>query len=170
MTADARRPALATTALLVSLTLLTAACAPRETRDEVTFEGNALQDPGATLEPGPGLPPPDTVPTDGEVQVTLADGEIQMPQTLAAGRTTFRVRNAGTREHSLEIEGEGIEEELQPRLQPGQEGALVVDLTAGSYRFYCPVDDHAELGMELQVQVTGAAGAAPGSTPPGAGR
>lgn len=88
------------------------------------------------------------------VAVSLVDGAIEMPTTLSAGLVTFEITNDGSVAHSFEIEGEGLEEELDEALEPGETATLTVELQAGSYRVYCPVGDHAEEGMELEVEVT----------------
>lgn len=83
-----------------------------------------------------------------DVQVTLVDDRITgLPETLMPGQVTFNVSNAGTREHSFEVEGEGIEKALDRPLQPGQSAKVVVDLHAGTYKVYCPVANHEERGM-----------------------
>jgi hypothetical protein len=87
------------------------------------------------------------------VTVTLVDFEVQMPATLSRGLTTFTVVNAGTVEHSFAFEGEGLHAEIEASLNPGEQATLTGDLQPGSYRAYCPVGDHAEQGMELEVEV-----------------
>jgi uncharacterized cupredoxin-like copper-binding protein len=89
------------------------------------------------------------------VEVELVSFEIHMPETLQAGTITFDVvNNSEDDEHSIKIEGQGIEEELESHLQPGEEGTLTVDLAPGTYRVYCPVEDHAdEHGMEIEITV-----------------
>ena len=87
------------------------------------------------------------------VDVSLVDGEIQMPTTLAPGAVVFNVTNSGTMEHSFAIEGQGLEAALSANLQPGESAQLEVELQAGTYEVYCPVADHAEMGMRLQVTV-----------------
>lgn len=82
-----------------------------------------------------------------DVQVTLSDYRIEMPDALSPGQFTFNVTNGGTHEHSFEVEGEGIEKALDRPLQPGQSAKLVVDLRAGTYKVYCPVADHEDRGM-----------------------
>lgn len=95
-----------------------------------------------------------------EVQVSLTDFSIEMPETLPAGPTTFRVSNDGAVEHNFEVEGQGMEEELEENLAPGGTGTLQVDLEPGTYEIYCPVADHADRGMrmELTVQAGGGGG------------
>jgi uncharacterized cupredoxin-like copper-binding protein len=107
------------------------------------------------------------------VEVTLIDGQIQMANSLPAGSTTFTVTNNGTKEHGFEVEGNGIEEELDPTLQPSENGTLTVDLQPGTYEVYCPVGNHRAEGMTMQLTVTAADPAALPATggvlSPGAG-
>lgn len=103
-----------------------------------------------------GEPEAESGGTAGEAQtvdVDLIDGQINMPITLAPGLITFNVTNSGTMEHSFEIEGQGLEAELDPHLQPGESGQLQVELAAGTYTVYCPVADHADQGMRLELTV-----------------
>jgi uncharacterized cupredoxin-like copper-binding protein/streptogramin lyase len=88
------------------------------------------------------------------VAVSLTEFAIDMPNELPAGPTTFEISNDGTVEHSFEIEGQGIEEELEPHLRPGASDTLTVDLAPGTYEVYCPVDEHADHGMRLDLTVT----------------
>jgi uncharacterized cupredoxin-like copper-binding protein len=78
-----------------------------------------------------------------------------MPATVPAGSIVFDIVNAGTMEHGFEIEGAGVEEVLEPTLQPGETGTLEVNLEPGTYTVYCPVDDHRASGMEIELTVTG---------------
>jgi uncharacterized cupredoxin-like copper-binding protein len=87
------------------------------------------------------------------VEVSLVDGAIEMPATLAAGPIRFEVTNNGTIEHNFEVEGGGIEEEFVENLAPGETQTMAVELSPGEYRFYCPVADHAQQGMELTLTV-----------------
>ncbi len=89
----------------------------------------------------------------GTVDVELSEYVIRMPESIQSGPTEFVVTNAGTEEHNFEIEGQGIEEELETNLQPGETGTLQVDLEPGTYTIYCPVNDHREHGMELTLTV-----------------
>ena len=66
--------------------------------------------------------------TGETVAVSLKEFTIAMPTELPAGPTTFEITNDGSVEHSFEIEGQGIEEELEPYLQPGASDTLTVDL------------------------------------------
>jgi plastocyanin len=89
------------------------------------------------------------------VQVELIAYEIRMPDTLPAGPTEFVVTNIDTeQEHNFEIEGQGLEQEFEEDLQPGESQTMQVDLQPGEYTIYCPVGDHEQQGMELTLTVT----------------
>jgi uncharacterized cupredoxin-like copper-binding protein len=85
----------------------------------------------------------------------------------AAGKVTFRISNDGQQTHALEVEGNGIEEETED-IAPGESGTLTVDLKAGEYEFYCPIDGHRDQGMEGELIVGGSStGSSTGGTSTG---
>jgi uncharacterized cupredoxin-like copper-binding protein len=88
------------------------------------------------------------------VEVRLTEYKIEMPLQLHAGRTLFKVTNTGEMFHSLEIEGKGIEKEVESGVDAGQTKTLKLDLKPGTYEVYCPVHGHKKAGMSLKVQVT----------------
>ena len=92
--------------------------------------------------------------TTNTVQVGEAEFEITMPASIPAGPTAFEVTNNGSIEHNFEVEGEGIEEEFEENIQPGQTQTLELDLAAGTYEVYCPIEDHADQGMRAELTVT----------------
>lgn len=74
--------------------------------------------------------------------------------TVKAGTVSFDVSNDGQVVHSLEVEAPSGDQELDQDLQPGDTGTLEVDLSkAGTYRWYCPIDSHADQGMEGEITV-----------------
>jgi plastocyanin len=88
------------------------------------------------------------------VDVSLVDFSIDPADpTVKAGTVTFAVSNDGQSLHNLEIEGDGLEEELPNDLSAGDSGDLTVDLQPGTYEWYCPVGNHRDLGMEGEVTV-----------------
>jgi uncharacterized cupredoxin-like copper-binding protein len=90
--------------------------------------------------------------------------------TVKAGTVSFEVTNNGQVTHNLEVEGPNGEEELPSDLAPGDSGTLTVDLTKpGTYEFYCPVDNHKQMGMEGEITVSGGGGAAGGGGASGGG-
>ncbi len=88
------------------------------------------------------------------VAVELDELEVRMPSELAAGPTTFRVTNVGGAEHNFEVEGQGIEEVFKENLRPGETKEMRLDLQPGTYEVYCPVGNHEDLGMLLELTVT----------------
>jgi uncharacterized cupredoxin-like copper-binding protein len=91
--------------------------------------------------------------TKGSVEVKLTEYRIEMPASVDAGATTFNVTNTGKDTHGFEIEGNGIEKALKPRLKKGENGSLQVDLKPGTYKVYCPVLGHKMRGMSLNLTV-----------------
>lgn len=85
------------------------------------------------------------------VPVRLASHDIEMPAAVPAGAISFEVTNQGDSVHGFEVEGLGLEEEVQ--VPPGETRTLEVNLEPGTYRIYCPVADHSERGMELALRV-----------------
>jgi uncharacterized cupredoxin-like copper-binding protein len=74
--------------------------------------------------------------------------------TVKSGEVTFNLKNDGQDTHSLEIEDvNGSDQELEGDVSPGSDGTLKVNLPPGKYEFYCPVDDHKEMGMEGEITV-----------------
>jgi uncharacterized cupredoxin-like copper-binding protein len=108
----------------------------------------------------------------GEQSVELSASEYAFdPSDVsidASGKVTFRVSNDGQQTHALEVEGNGIEEETE-NISPGESGTLTVDLKAGEYEFYCPIDGHRDQGMEGTLVVGGssAGGTSTGGTSTG---
>lgn len=95
----------------------------------------------------------DSVPP---MEADTARGETQVEKTdsLPAGRTEFRIRNAGSMQHNFEIAGGSIEERLPSDLPPGETATLTVEFDPGTYRIYCPIEDHAERGMSRNIVIT----------------
>jgi uncharacterized cupredoxin-like copper-binding protein len=90
------------------------------------------------------------------VTMSLVDFALE-PKTVqldAPGTYTFKVTNDGQTQHALEIEGDGVEEETDT-LGPGESGEVTVELAAGEYELYCPVDGHRANGMEGTLVVAG---------------
>ena len=73
------------------------------------------------------------------------------PRTLelsAPGEYTLVVTNDGKAEHALEIEGPGVAEKTAT-IGPGGEAEVSVEIAEpGTYKIYCPVSGHRDMGME----------------------
>jgi uncharacterized cupredoxin-like copper-binding protein len=91
----------------------------------------------------------------GSVDLTATDFKFDPSEpTVKAGEVTVNLKNDGQTTHSLEIEDvNGQDQELEGDVSPGQSGTLKVNLPPGNYEFYCPVDDHKEMGMEGEITV-----------------
>jgi hypothetical protein len=99
--------------------------------------------------------------SQGQVQVTLNDYRIDMPDSLPVGRTTFHVMNYGRIPHSFGIRGgapgstyggmDGYDRRLASDLASGQMANLEVDLQPGVYTAYCPVGNHATTHQMLRL-------------------
>ena len=72
--------------------------------------------------------------------------------TTKAGKVTFAIKNDGSVDHNLEVEGNGVEE-VSDTIGGGQSTELAVDLKPGTYEMYCAIDDHKGLGMEGEITV-----------------
>lgn len=137
-------------AVLALVGFLLTAC-PEPAHDEIV---------DVTTAPGMTQPAPTATTSTSEqaagggVQVRLSEYRIEMPATLPAGPTTFEITNVGEEEHNFEIEGQGIEMELPENLTAGASGTLQVDLQPGTYEIYCPVGEHEDHGMTMQLTVT----------------
>ena len=73
---------------------------------------------------------------------------------LTAGSYDIKVVNSGSATHNLTVEEDGAVKASTDNLAPGQSATLTVDLDAGQYVFYCSIDGHRAMGMELTVQVS----------------
>src|SRR3989442_12664494 len=108
---------------------------------------------GAAPRPHPDAP--------AQVSVRLSEWKVELSQqTIAAGAVRFAVTNAGSIPHGFEVEGQGLEKEIET-IQPGASDTLSLTLKPGTYEVYCPVgaDSHKKLGMETHLRVIGAQGA-----------
>jgi uncharacterized cupredoxin-like copper-binding protein len=88
-----------------------------------------------------------------QVQVLLDEYKIHMPTTIPAGEVTFNVKNTGGHKHNIEINGAGIDAKLSRDLEPGQSADLDVHLDPGTYKVWCPIGPHANMGMRLELTV-----------------
>ena len=96
-----------------------------------------------------------TRPEPATVNVRLSEWSVELSQqTIAAGPVTFVVTNTGQVPHAIEVEGQGIEKEIET-IQPGATDTLSLNLKPGGYEVYCPVGNgsHKKLGMDARLTV-----------------
>ena len=93
-----------------------------------------------------------------QITVKLSEWKVALSETtVPAGTVTFSITNAGSIPHGFEVEGHGIEKEIEV-IQPGASDTLTLTLEPATYEVYCPVgeDSHKKLGMETHLKVVGA--------------
>ena len=91
------------------------------------------------------------------VSVRLSEWKLELSQsTVPAGDVEFTVTNGGTMLHAFEVEGQGLEKELEP-IQIGGSGKLRLTLLPGAYELYCPMGagKHKKMGMIAHIEVLG---------------
>ena len=85
------------------------------------------------------------------VNVRMSEFRFQGPVPLSAGRTTFRIRNAGAFPHNFTVvyATPGNRKFASRTLKPGQTQRLTVRLKPGAYVAICTVGNgfHASRGM-----------------------
>jgi Cupredoxin-like domain len=99
------------------------------------------------------------------VRVQLSEWKVSLDQTsIPPGPAVFVVTNSGTIPHSIEVEGQGLEEST-PQIQPGATAKLEINLRPGRYETYCPVGkgSHKMLGMMNHLTVARTRAASAGS-------
>lgn len=89
------------------------------------------------------------------VTVEMVDHRLLQPKFFPPGRYTFRAVNTGRAPHALQINGPGVMNARTPVVRPGQYADLTVTLNRGIYDFWCPVGNHRQRGMQLDVLVGG---------------
>ncbi len=146
---------------LVAVFMFTTACAPAAPK--LSTQPAAQPTPPVMQPTQPAMQPTQPImqstqpalPVTGSqtVNVTETEFKLDMPSSVSAGLVTFNVTNHGTVAHSLEIQGQGMDQSLPALLQPGQSGSLQVNLKPGSYMVFCPVDDHKGSGMLVNLTV-----------------
>ncbi|WP_229680243.1 hypothetical protein [Saccharopolyspora thermophila] len=87
------------------------------------------------------------------VIVRMVDYRLEQPAMFPPGRFTFRAVNMGRAPHALQINGPGVSNARTPVVQPGDSADLTVTLSRGIYDFWCPVGNHRQMGMQLDVYV-----------------
>src|SRR3954466_1534026 len=77
---------------------------------------------------------------------TATDFKFSQPNASAkAGKVSIALANKGQAPHAIEIEDVNGKDVESKTIQPGQNTNLKVNLKAGKYEFYCPVDGHKQM-------------------------
>jgi uncharacterized cupredoxin-like copper-binding protein len=132
------------TLLLLLLALVAVGCG-----DDDDDSGGGAAAPTTTTEQESGGA---TAESGGAQTLTLVadpSGALKFDKTeleAKPGKVTVVMDNPSDVPHAVEIEGNGVEAET--KTLTGGKADVSVDLKAGEYTFLCPVDGHAEAGME----------------------
>jgi plastocyanin len=144
-----RKPMLILAAVLASLALIAAGCGGDDNNDSSSSSdssGSSGNGGGATSESSGGGG------GGGATKLKLTadpSGALKFDKTsLSAkpGKVTITMDNPSSTPHAVEVEGNGVEEETKTLTKGTAD--VTVDLKAGKYEFYCPVDGHRQAGME----------------------
>jgi uncharacterized cupredoxin-like copper-binding protein len=88
------------------------------------------------------------------VMVTAKEYSFSLSSThFAPGTYTFRMSDAGSTSHAIEIQGPGVSGSASSTVGPGGTASLTVTLQNGTYTLFCPVDGHRALGMQTTLTV-----------------
>jgi uncharacterized cupredoxin-like copper-binding protein len=145
---------------LLAIAPLAACGQPDDELDGMAVDEDAAMDTTPAGTPAP--PSPAAIADDQTrvISVELREWAVELSRdTVPAGEMTFQAMNAGTMEHALEVEGQGVEQETE-HIAPGGTATLTVRLRPGTYEVYCPVVgqyDHQAQGMTTTLVVTDAA-------------
>ena len=103
--------------------------------------------PAGEPAPAPSAPPAPLLPR--RTAVDLDEFYVRPARrTLGSGAVELNVTNFGEDPHDLTIDGHA-----QVLLAPGESAQLALTLAAGSYRLYCSLEGHEQLGMTTQLLV-----------------
>jgi plastocyanin len=78
------------------------------------------------------------------------DGSLKFDKSTlsaSAGSVTIEFANPSQVPHAVAIEGNGVQESGET-VTESDAPPLTVDLKAGEYTYYCPIDGHRAAGME----------------------
>jgi plastocyanin len=97
---------------------------------------------------GCGTPERATAARDGRIAVALDDFRFE-PQAIRAraGKITFTLRNRGRLAHTFRLRIEGRPVVEVPSMLPGEGTVQSATLRRGTYRIFCALANHEELGM-----------------------
>jgi len=93
------------------------------------------------------------ITADATVAVSLV--EYRLPRNVRVtrgGLIAFQATNDGQQPHALAVIGPAGQVRTQT-LAPGERTTVEVRLPPGTYKWYCPVDDHEARGMVGRVRV-----------------
>jgi FtsP/CotA-like multicopper oxidase with cupredoxin domain len=89
--------------------------------------------------------------TASEANADLGEFFIEVDSPVPPGTVTFHASNSGAVAHNFALKSDPAQ--TTGDIQPGQMGMLTIDLTPGSYEFFCSIAGHEAAGMLATVTV-----------------
>ena len=121
--------------------------------------GNDNSDTSTTQQKPASKPAQQQSSSSGSGTLQLAadpSGKIAFDKTslsAKAGNVTITMDNPSPVAHAVAVEGNGVDKDGNT-VQMGGKSTVTVDLKAGTYEFYCPVDGHKAAGMKGTLTVS----------------
>jgi len=138
--------------LLVGLAVLTLVGCGEDREGSVEQSGAGTDTTGTSTTPAASGGEPVATVKVKETEYSLFP---ENPKVDKVGLVKFEIENAGTLTHALEVEGPGGEVETKG-IEPGKSATLEAELSKpGTYKWYCPIDDHESQGMKGEITVAG---------------
>jgi uncharacterized cupredoxin-like copper-binding protein len=113
-------------------------------------KSSANSDTGASSAPAP-APAPSGSGGGSSLQLAADEsGQLKFDKTslsAKAGKVTITMDNPSPVPHAVAVEGNGVDKDGST-VGNGGKSTVSVDLKAGTYTFYCPVDGHKDAGMK----------------------
>jgi uncharacterized cupredoxin-like copper-binding protein len=128
---------------LAALALAVAGCGGSSKKTASTPSTPATTSTPAKTQTSPAPAPAAGAVTIGETEYKLSPSN----PTAKSGAVTVTAKNDGTIIHTLEVEGNGVEQKTG-NIQPGSSSSLKLHLKPGKYEIYCTISGHKQLGMK----------------------
>jgi plastocyanin len=136
------------TALIAAVAVLAlAGCG--SSNKESTAKSTSTSTPAATDTPASSGGGGQTIKLSADASALKFD---KTKLTAKAGKVTLSMANPSGIPHAVAVEGNGVDKDGKT-VQKGGTSTVTVDLKAGTYDFYCPVDGHRAAGMEGKLTV-----------------
>ena len=140
----------------------------------VTGCGSSKKKSSASTTTTPTTSTTPTTPAAGASTVALSadpGGAIAFVKNTAAakaGKVTFLMKNPSSSglQHGIAVEGNGVDKD-GPIVAAGKTSTLTVTLKKGKYTFYCPFDNHKNMGMKGTLTVGSSSSSSSGSSSSG---
>jgi uncharacterized cupredoxin-like copper-binding protein len=153
--ATLRRPASRAAALVIGVAAaLLTACGGSNSGTSSTATTTSATSAASSSVAATGSPGGSGAAAQQSLTATEVDFKISLDKsTLTPGAYSIRVVNNGNTTHAFNVEENGKDVASSDPIQPGQSTTLALNLVPAQYSFYCPIDNHRAMGMQLNVTV-----------------